>query len=175
MSPNCEEVKNRLRKTSVIEVEMLPPIILCIDDRPEMLNIRKTSLQRLGYQVETASNVTNAITAAATLPISVVLLDYKLEGMDAQAFAHQLKQRFPALPIILLSAYSEMPAALLWLVDEYVMKSEPVERLSDVIDKVVSVKKVIPRSDVITRRFSASGLSNVQSDFSSQGSTARNA
>jgi CheY-like chemotaxis protein len=134
---------------------MLPPIILCIDDRPEMLKIRKTSLEHLGYQVETASNVTNAISAAATLPISVVLLDYKLEGMDAQAIAHQLKQRFPTVPIILLSAYSEMPAALLWLVDEYVMKSEPVERLSGVIDKVVSVTKVRPRSDSISSRLSA--------------------
>ena len=134
---------------------MLPPIILCIDDRPEMLKIRKTSLERFGYQVKTASNVTNAITAAETLPISVVLLDYKPEGMDAQAIAHQLKQRFPALPIILLSAYSEMPAALLWLVDEYVMKSEPVERLSGVIGKVVSVTKVRPRSDLIPRSLSA--------------------
>ena len=51
------------------------------------------------------------------------------------------------MPIVLLSAYSEMPASLLWLVDEYVMKSEPIERLPEVIGKVVSARKASPKSD----------------------------
>jgi two-component SAPR family response regulator len=46
-----------------------------------------------------------------------------------------MKQRFPNLPIILLSAYSEMPERILWLVDEYVMKSELPERLVPVIER----------------------------------------
>jgi len=41
--------------------------------------------------------------------VAVVLLEYKQEGMDAEAVAWHIKQRFPNLPIILLSAYSEMP------------------------------------------------------------------
>ncbi|MGA2990860.1 MAG: hypothetical protein ABSD88_10345, partial [Candidatus Korobacteraceae bacterium] len=48
---------------------------------------------------------------------TAVLLEYKLEGMDAEAVAYQIKQRFPRLPIILLSAYSQMPERILWLVD----------------------------------------------------------
>ena len=44
--------------------------------------------------------------------------------MDAEAVACHIKHRFPNLPIILLSAYREMPERILWLVDEYVMKSE---------------------------------------------------
>jgi hypothetical protein len=34
-----------------------------------------------------------------------------------------IKERFPNLPII-LSAYSEMPERILWLVEDSVMKSE---------------------------------------------------
>ena len=56
--------------------------------------------------------------------VAAVLLEYKQEGMDAKAIACHVKQRFPNLPIILLSAYSELPERILWLVDEYVMKSE---------------------------------------------------
>jgi CheY-like chemotaxis protein len=48
------------------------------------------------------------------------VLEYKQEGMDAEAVACHIKQRFPKLPIILLSAYCEMPERILWLVDEYV-------------------------------------------------------
>ena len=61
--------------------------------------------------------------------MAAVLLEYKQEGIDAEAIACQVKQRFPHLPIILLSAYSEMPERILWLVDEYVMKSELPEQL----------------------------------------------
>ncbi len=83
-----------------------------------------------------------------------MLLEYKLEGMDAQAVAYQIKQRFPQVPIVLLSAYSEMPASLLWLVDEYVMKSEPIERLPEVIGKVVSARKASPKSDLLNHYLS---------------------
>jgi two-component SAPR family response regulator len=41
------------------------------------------------------------------------------------------------LPIILLSAYADMPERILWLVDEYLMKSELPERLVWVIERVM--------------------------------------
>lgn len=128
---------------------MLAPVLLCVDDRPEMLQLRKKSLECRGFQVETAASANAAIKALATIPVATVLLEYKLEGMDAQAVAYQIKQRFPNVPIVLLSAYSEMPASLLWLVDEYVMKSEPIERLPEVIGKVVAAKKAGPKSDLL--------------------------
>jgi CheY-like chemotaxis protein len=67
--------------------------------------------------------------------VAAVLLEYRLEGMDAEAVACHIKQRFPSLPIILLSAYAEMPERILWLVDEYVMKSELSERLMPTIER----------------------------------------
>jgi DNA-binding NtrC family response regulator len=67
--------------------------------------------------------------------VGTVLLEYKQEGLDAEAVAFHIKQRFPKLPIILLSAYSGMPERILWLVDEYVMKSELTERLVSIIER----------------------------------------
>jgi DNA-binding NtrC family response regulator len=75
--------------------------------------------------------------------VAAVLLEYKHEGMDVEAVAFHVKQRFPNLPIILLSAYSEMPERILWLVDEYVMKSELPERLVPIIERA---HKLAPRS-----------------------------
>jgi CheY-like chemotaxis protein len=68
--------------------------------------------------------------------VAAVLLEYRLEGMDAEAVACHIKQRFPSLPIILLSAYAEMPERILWLVDEYVMNSELSERMVPTIERV---------------------------------------
>ena len=56
--------------------------------------------------------------------------------MDTEAVAYQIKQRFPHVPIILLSAYFQMPERILWLVDEYVMKSDLPDRLVGIIERV---------------------------------------
>jgi two-component SAPR family response regulator len=67
--------------------------------------------------------------------VAAVLLEYKTEGMDADAVACQVKLRFPSIPIILLSAYACTPERILWLVDEYVMRSELSERLIPAIER----------------------------------------
>ena len=70
------------------------------------------------------------------MPVAAVLIEYKSEGMDTEAIAFHIRQRFSDKPIILLSAYPDLPERVLWLVDEYVMKSEPLEGLVQVIERV---------------------------------------
>ena len=114
---------------------MESPIILCIDDQQTVLELRKATLESHGYWVQVASSSYAAMKILEGMPITVVLLEYKLEGINAEAVAWHIKQRFPNLPIILLSAYSEVPERILWLVDEYVMKSEMPERLLGIVKK----------------------------------------
>src|ERR1700722_14894827 len=109
--------------------------LLCIDDRPQMLEFRKATLESHGYCVKLASSGYAALKTLEETPVAAVLLEYKQEGMDAEAVACHIKQRFRNLPIILLSAYSEMPPRILWLVDEYVMKSEMPEGLVGAIQR----------------------------------------
>ncbi len=117
---------------------MASRVLLCIEDRRQLLEIRKARLQALGYSVATATSATEAIAILETTPVAAVLLDYKAEGMDARAVAYLIKQRYPKQPIILLSAYSEMPEAILWLVDDYVLKSDPIQQLTQAIQRVAT-------------------------------------
>src|ERR1035441_2926451 len=112
------------------------PVVLCIDDRHEQLELRKAALEFSGFSVETATNGYAAIKMLEETLVGAVLLEYKEEGMDAEALAYQINKRFPNLPIILLSAYTETPERILWLVDEYVMKSELPDGLMRVIERV---------------------------------------
>ena len=117
--------------------------LLCIDDLPQVLELRKATLESQGYSVKLASNGLDAIRTLEETSVAAVLLEYKPEGMDAEAIACHIKQRFPNLPIILLSAYFEMPERILWLVDEYVMKSELAELLVPIIERAQNLS---PRS-----------------------------
>ena len=114
---------------------MALPYVLCIDDNPQLLEHRKATLESYGYSVEIASTSGTAIKVLEKRSVEAVLLEYKVEGIDAEAVACHIKRRFPSLPIILLSAYAEIPERLLWLVDEYMMKSEVPEGLERVIQR----------------------------------------
>jgi CheY-like chemotaxis protein len=115
--------------------QMDSPIVLCIDDLPLVLELRKAALESHGYCVKIASSGYTAMKMLEETSVAAVLLEYKQEGIDAEAVACHIKQRFPNLPIILLSAYGEMPERILWLVDEYVMKSDLPGGLVRVVER----------------------------------------
>jgi len=110
--------------------------LLYIDDSPSLLQLRKATLESHGYRVEIASTSPAAIEVLNRTSIAAVLLEYKMEGIDAEAVACHIKHRFPSLPIILLSAFPEIPERTLWLMDDYVMKSEGREGLVRVIERM---------------------------------------
>jgi CheY-like chemotaxis protein len=110
------------------------------------------TLEPHGYCVKIASSGRTAMKMLEEEPVAAVLLEYKMDGMDAEAMAYHIKQRFPSLPIILLSAYSQMPQRILWLVDEYVMKSELPDRLLPIIARVTHSAKFAPGSNQRYRR-----------------------
>jgi CheY-like chemotaxis protein len=113
---------------------MVSPTVLCIDDRPQTLQLRKAALEPHGYRVKLVLSGYDALKMLEGTRVDVVLLEYKLEGIDAEAVAGHIKQRYPELPIILLSGHSEMPERILWLVDAYVMRSEMSEQLIGIIE-----------------------------------------
>lgn len=128
------------------------PTVLCVDDRPQALELCKATLESHGYRVKVASTGHIAMKILEETSVAAVLLEYKLEGMDTEAVACHIKRRFPTLPIILFSAYSEMPERTLWLVDEYVLKSELPGQLVPIMERAMhpasrkEVSKLPPRS-----------------------------
>ena len=118
--------------------------LLCIDDLPQALQLCKATLESRGFSVKIASSGYPAMKTLEEMSVAAVLLEYKEEGMDAEAVACHVKQQFPNLPIILISAYSEMPERILWLVDEYVMKSELPEGLVRIIERATNRCKRSP-------------------------------
>jgi CheY-like chemotaxis protein len=83
--------------------------------RPQMLELRKATLESQGYCVKLASSGCTAIETLEETSVAALLPEYKQEGIDTEAVARHIKLRFPSLPIIPLSAYSEMPERILWL------------------------------------------------------------
>lgn len=104
--------------------------ILCIDDEQSGLIVRKMLLESQGYTVMTATNGREGLEILASSPIDVVVLDYKMPGMDGAEVAAAIKQKWPSLPIVMLSGYPhDIPDEVLSLVSSFVMKGGSPDQL----------------------------------------------
>lgn len=67
------------------------PLVLYIDDLPQAFELRKNVLESHGYCVKIASSGHTAMKLLENQPVAAVLLEYKQEGMDAEAIACDIK------------------------------------------------------------------------------------
>ena len=81
----------------------------------------------------------------------VLLLDAVLPGMRTGALVHEIKKRQPHIHILILSAYKDPDLVMGLLragVDGYLLKEEPLERISQAIIGVMNGNKLFS-SDVL--------------------------
>jgi CheY-like chemotaxis protein len=114
-------------------------LVLCVDDEVVGLRVRKILLERAGYQVLTAADGYSGLELFATHPVDAVVLDYSMPGMHGGEVARKMRQAKPDIPILLLSAYVDLPAEVSSLVDVYMTKGEGAPALLQNLDSLLSV------------------------------------
>ena len=88
----------------------MPLKVLVIDDHPLVQEGVAAALESLGHDVHViaAADSAQGLTAAAANPdIDLVLLDLALPGMSGLGVITALHQRFPSLPVVVLSALED--------------------------------------------------------------------
>ena len=71
--------------------------------------LRKLVLERVGYQVLTASSAEEAMGLLAVNHIDLVVSDYLMPGVVGTELAKQIKKSYPQLPFVLLSGVNDIP------------------------------------------------------------------
>jgi CheY-like chemotaxis protein len=85
------------------------PVILCVDDEENPLELRKLVLEKAGYQVLTASSGQEALQLTLGMPVDLVLSDQLMPGMSGTELAQELKARNPQIPVLLISGLNDIP------------------------------------------------------------------
>src|SRR5574340_177112 len=93
--------------------------LLCIDDDVQCLEIRKILLEISGYRVLTALSGADGLRLFRSQPIDAVVLDYQMPGMNGGEVAVRMKDLRPEIPILILSAFPELPEGSPQCVDGY--------------------------------------------------------
>jgi len=79
--------------------------ILIVDDEVDVLDLFKELFIRKGYGVEFASSGQEALDLIDNVQVDAVLLDIRMPEMDGIETLGKLKQKQPALPVVMLTAY----------------------------------------------------------------------
>ncbi len=100
------------------------PLVLIVDDEPQIQRFLRHSLGASGYDLETASGAAEALRLFASRRPDIIVLDLGLPDMDGKAVIGQIRQT-SQVPIIVLSARdaeAEKIAALDLGANDYVVK-----------------------------------------------------
>ena len=132
--------------------------VLLVDDDPDFLWLARNMLEQTGYRVIEARDGESALGLFEQEIPDVVLLDYRMPGRDGLQIAVEMKDRVPAVPIIMITGYGEVKIAVKAMkagVYDYVIK--PVDK----DDLLFSIGRALERQALVEE---LERLRNVLSD-----------
>ena len=86
--------------------------LLLVDDDADLLKLLSMRLGAAGYQVTSVGSAEAALAQIAVQRPHLVLSDVQLPGKDGLALFDAIRERHPALPVILLTAHGTIPDAV---------------------------------------------------------------
>jgi DNA-binding response OmpR family regulator len=119
--------------------------LLVIDDEPDVVEMLSVYFTTSGYQVIGANHGGDGLMLAEFHRPDVVLLDITMPGMDGVEVLQQLRTRWPELPVVMLTAVSDLEiakGALRRKAFDYVRKPFEWEHLERVVAAALTARVV---------------------------------
>ncbi len=113
--------------------------ILLVDDDEMVLQTIGDFLNRRGHRVKTASDGSEALQTMAAKPPDLIISDIQMPGMGGIAFLRAIRERFPDLPVILMTGHATVEtavAALRGRAYDYLKKPVSLEELQACIGRI---------------------------------------
>jgi len=86
--------------------------LLLVDDDADLLKLLSMRLHAAGHRVTAVESAEAALTQLAVARPQLVVSDVRLPGRDGLALFDEIRTRYPALPVILLTAHGTIPDAV---------------------------------------------------------------
>jgi two-component system response regulator HydG len=89
-----------------------PSHILIVDDDPNHLKTLQTIIRSWGYRVFVADDGKEAVEHVKERPFDLILMDVRMAKMSGIEALRHIKQYNPAIPILIMTAYSSVDSAV---------------------------------------------------------------
>jgi two-component system response regulator GlrR len=133
--------------------------VLLVDDDVSLLKLLAIRIESKGYQVTTCESGLAALQILKSHVFDAVITDLRMDEMDGMALHRQLQSRYPALPVIMMTAHGSIPDAveatkqgIFAFITKPVDKDELFDSLANAIDiHGVNTDEAPSKSNIVTR------------------------
>jgi CheY-like chemotaxis protein len=118
--------------------------VLVVDDSTVDRHLAAKLLAKDGLNVLAAANGREALALLNQHPVDVVLTDLQMPEMDGLQLVEEIRARYPAVPVVLMTAHGSEETAVAALrkgAASYVPKRNLAQDLAETIDSVLDVSK----------------------------------
>jgi DNA-binding response OmpR family regulator len=95
----------------VVEMDYTARVLVVDDEQPVRVTLKEV-LSREGYEVLIASSGQEALQVMRDTAVDLAMVDLKMEGMDGLTLVGEIKQRWPATVLVILTGYATLESAL---------------------------------------------------------------
>jgi DNA-binding response OmpR family regulator len=111
--------------------------ILCIDDEPEMVMLKRAILEQAGHEVTTATSAREAVDLMNHNDYEAVVTDWRLGDGDGRTVVRAAKEH-STMPVVVVSGYvAEAYRSAEPLADLYLEKPVNPEELLTIVDELL--------------------------------------
>jgi two-component system response regulator FlrC len=86
--------------------------VLVVEDDPELREALCETLELAGYRVEASGEGEGALEILKHTPVGMVISDVQMRPMDGNELLARIKNRYPAVPVLLMTAYGDIEKAV---------------------------------------------------------------
>jgi len=121
--------------------------VLVVEDNDEVGRFSTELLEDLGYVVRRVANANAALAILGEneFAVDLVFSDVIMPGMNGVELAGVIRERYPGLPVVLTSGYSNVLAESAHRGFELIQKPYSVESLSRILRKAITEKLSVAR------------------------------
>lgn len=88
------------------------PVILCVDDEPNILSSLRRLFRAKGFQILVADGGAAGLAILEAEVVDLVISDMRMPGMDGAQFLEQVRQRWPDTVRLLLTGHSDVTSTI---------------------------------------------------------------
>jgi len=135
--------------------------ILIVEDSPDQALAIASLLGAEGFETETAEDGIVALSALGRERPDVVVTDLRLPRLDGLELVGKIREQYPGLPVILMTAYGSGEIAMKALqlgAASYVPKRLVQDELVDVVEQIVSLTETARERDRMFARLTETEL-----------------
>lgn len=86
--------------------------VFFVDDEPAICRAAQRAIESEGIRVSVFSSGQDCLAALSHEACDLLITDLRIEDMDGITLLHEVKQRFPWLPAIVITAFGSIPLAV---------------------------------------------------------------